>query len=158
MKESRPGVFVRSKSPYVEIDACKSNKYVTFAKRASIKCRLNRQEGKELALFKLNGARILDEDVTIKGRLKHWTLGNYLLLMKKSPSSVKLGVGYFTSPSTEISSLSDSDSGDQGLTDNLFILLCLLFVNWYDNSHVHNIARNTLKVFSIEYYISNRHR
>ena len=111
MKESRPGVFVRSKSPFIEIEACKGDKYVTFAKRASIKCRLNHQEGKELALFKLNGARILDEDVTIKGRLKPWTLGNYLLLMKKSPSSVKLGVGYFTS---EISSLSDSDSDDQG--------------------------------------------
>ena len=105
---AQKGVFVRSKS---QIEACKGDKYVTFAKRASIKCRLNHQEGKELALFKLNGARILDEDVTIKGRLKPWTLGNYLLLMKKSPSSVKLGVGYFTS---EISSLSDSDSDDQG--------------------------------------------
>ena len=116
MKESRPGVFARVKQPFVEMEALKSDKYTTFAQKAAIKCRLSEEKGKVLSLFKLNGARVLDESVTVKGMLKPWTLGNYLLLMKKSPSSVKLGVGYFTPPQEDVpsSSSSSSDSCDEG--------------------------------------------
>ena len=53
---------------------------------------------------------MLDESVTVKGKLKPWTLGNYLLLMKKSPSNVKLGVGYFTPPLEDVASSSSSSS------------------------------------------------
>ena len=37
---------------------------------------------------------MLDQPVTMKGKAKPWTLGNYLLLMKKGASSVKMGVAY----------------------------------------------------------------
>lgn len=113
MKESRPGVFARAKQPFVEIEANKSDSYTVFARKAAIKCRLGSEEkGKVLSLFKLNGARVLNESVTVKGKQKPWTLGNYLLLMKKSPSNVKLGVGYFTPPSSDITS-SSSSSDDE---------------------------------------------
>ena len=114
MKESRPGVFVRAKQPFVEMEANKSDNYTTFAKKAAIKCRLSEEKGKLLSLFKLNGARVLDESVTMKEKLKPWTLGNYLLLMKKSPSNVKLGVGYFTPPPEDVTSSSSSSSDSFG--------------------------------------------
>ena len=109
MRETRPGMFVRARSPFVEMEAKKSDSYTIFAKRAAKKCRLGEAEGKILSLFKLNGARVLNECVTVKGKLKPWTLGNYLLLMKKSPSSVKLGVGYFSPESEDDSSDGGSD-------------------------------------------------
>ena len=40
------------------------------------------------------GAVIQNEDITIHGEQRDWTLGNYLALLKKSPSAVKIGVGY----------------------------------------------------------------
>ena len=49
-----------------------------------------------LSLFKLNGARILDEEITVGGKTKPWTMDNYILLMKKSPNNIKLGVGCIT--------------------------------------------------------------
>ena len=101
--------MVRGKTPFVEIQAKKTDDYCTFVRKAAKKCRLVEQEGQVLSLFKLNGARVLNENVTIKGKLKPWTLGNYLLLMKKSPSNVKLGVGYFTLP-TRDSNTSDSEN------------------------------------------------
>jgi hypothetical protein len=93
MIESKSGVFSRAHSPYVEIEACKSDSYSTFIRRAALKCRLEVSD-KELSLFKINGARVLDCDVSVKGKPRPWTLGNYLGLLKKSPSAVKLGVGY----------------------------------------------------------------
>ena len=65
------------------MEANKSDNYTTFAKKAAIKCCLSEEKGKLLSHFKLNGARMLDESVTIKGKLKLWILGNYLFLMKK---------------------------------------------------------------------------
>ena len=44
---------------------------------------------------------------------KPWTIGNYLLMMKKSPSSVKIGVGYI-----ELSDL--SSSSDDGSVCAIF--------------------------------------
>ena len=84
MKETRPEMFVRARSPFVEMEAKKSDSYTIFTKRAAKRCHLGEAEGKILSLFKLNGARVLNECVTVKGKVKPWTLGNYLLLMKKS--------------------------------------------------------------------------
>ena len=70
------------------------------------------EKGKVLSLFKMNGARLLDENVTVKGNQKPWTLGNYLLLMRKSPSNVKLGVGYFSPLPENVTGSSSSSSSD----------------------------------------------
>ena len=94
MKETKPGVFTRSKKPFVEMEAQRSDSCTKFAKRATQKCHLRYKEKAVLSLFKVNGARVLNENITVKGNSKPWTLGNYLLLMKKSPSSVKMGIGY----------------------------------------------------------------
>lgn len=107
MSETKAGVFSRSKNPFVEIGAYRSDNYSTFVKRAAKKLQLQGKPQKILSLFKLNVARVLDEEVTIKDKTKPWTLGNYLLVMRKSPNVVKLGIGYVTysdsssSPSSE---------------------------------------------------------
>ena len=109
MKETRAGVFSRGKSPYVEIEAKRSDTYREFACNAASKCRLKARRGMVLSLFKLNGARVLDQPVTMKGKAKPWTLGNYLLLMKKGASSVKMGVAYTAPLQSDSSSASDDD-------------------------------------------------
>ena len=50
----------------------------------------------------MNGASIVNCPVTVKGK-KPWTIGSYLLMMKKSPSAVKIGVGYISEPSSNSS-------------------------------------------------------
>ena len=45
-----------------------------------------------LSLFKMNGARVLNEPVLVCGKHKPWTLGNYLLMLRKGASKVKLGI------------------------------------------------------------------
>lgn len=63
--------------------------------------------GTDLSLFKINGTRVVNKSVTVKGNKKPWTIGNYLLLMKKSPSAVKIGVGYVFQ--SKLSSSSDDN-------------------------------------------------
>lgn len=87
MKKSKHGVYTRSNDPFVEMEAYRTDTYSTFVRRAAQKCRLREKENNIISLFKLNGARVLDEPVTLKGKAKRWTLGNYLLLMKKSPNN-----------------------------------------------------------------------
>ena len=93
MKQVR-GIYSRSRSPYIEMEAKRSDSYLVFARKAAKTCRLADEPG----LVQLNGARILDESITVRGRststVRPWTLGNYLLLMKKSPSLCKIGVAY----------------------------------------------------------------
>lgn len=93
MTESREGLFVREKSPLLEIRAKKSDSYETFVDKAAKKCLVTIQEGKILQLFKLSSARILNEAMSIYGKQKPWTVGNYLLMVRKSASNIKLGVG-----------------------------------------------------------------
>ena len=94
MKQVR-GVYSRSQSPYM---AKRSDSYLVFARKPAQICRLAAEPGLDLCLFKLNGARILNEPITVRGRststVRPWTLGNYLLLMKKSPALCKIGVAY----------------------------------------------------------------
>ena len=105
MQETRYGVFVRDKAMfYVEVEACRSDNYKVFVEKAAKKCKMTHVRGKFLQLFKMNGAQILNEEMKLNGKCKPWTLGNYLLLMKKSPSNVKLGIG-------QVSVISSSDCG-----------------------------------------------
>lgn len=105
MEEGRQGVYSKAKSPYIEMSVRRSDCYKIVAERAAKKCHLIYQGSRVLSLFKLNGARILDEEITIGGKTKPWTMGSYILLMKKSPNNIKLGVGYITP---------DSSSDDSG--------------------------------------------
>ena len=91
MKETRPGVFARVQSPFIEVRVGKADSY---DRKAAHSCRLKKQHGKKICLFKLNGAMILNEPLKIKKKNKPWTIGNYLLLTKKSASTTKLGVSY----------------------------------------------------------------
>lgn len=96
MEEGRQGLYSKTKSPYIEMSARRSDCYRAIANRAAKKCHLICHGSKTLSLFKLNGAQILDEEVIVSGKTKPWTIGNYMLLMKRSPSKTKLGVGQVT--------------------------------------------------------------
>lgn len=68
--------------------------YLSFAKKAAKLLKVQPKKGKELKLFKLNGALIVDERIDVGELSKSWTIGNYLsILAKKSPSQMKIGVG-----------------------------------------------------------------
>jgi len=42
----------------------------------------------------MNGARILNEAISVGKSNKPWTVGNYLWMLKKSAATAKIGVGY----------------------------------------------------------------
>ena len=111
MHESKYGVYSRGKSSYVEVEAFRNDTYEVFVSKAARKCKLRHEKHKLLSLFKLNGARILNEDLNVNGKIKSWTLGNYLTLLKKSPSNVKLGVGQVLAD-ISLRDSSDSDKCD----------------------------------------------
>ena len=94
MKESRPGIYVRGRSPLVEMRAKRTDSYSKFAERMLKVLKLSGEEGKCPAIFKLNGARILDNDLIVNENKRQWTLGNYLLILKKSANNIKMGIGY----------------------------------------------------------------
>ena len=102
----KSGIFSRAGNPFIEMEAC----YTNFIKKAAKKCRMNGKKDTYISLFKVNGARILDEPITLKGKAKRWTLGNYLLLLKKAPSNVKLGIGYL--PISKVHELLSWGGGD----------------------------------------------
>ena len=64
MKETRPEVFARVKSPFMEVKAGEADGYDVFARKAARSCNLEMQHGS--CLFKLNGAMILDEPLKLK--------------------------------------------------------------------------------------------
>lgn len=103
MKEVKSGVYSRAKStPYIEIKAQKSDDYDTFCKKAAKACKLKGKGYKELCLFKMNGAQILNEPIgTSTGKQKKWTIGTYLVAIKRAPANVKIGIGYMKSQSKE---------------------------------------------------------
>lgn len=51
MEENKPGVFARAKSPYVEIEASRSDTYQVFVNKAASKCKLGYRKGKICSLF-----------------------------------------------------------------------------------------------------------
>ena len=50
------------------------------------------QENESYALFKMNGARITDKDLSVHGKQKIWQIGSYLSHEKKSAVQLKLGI------------------------------------------------------------------
>ena len=92
------GSGATSTSPYIEMEARRSDSYQAFALKAAKKCQFATEPDKELCLLKLNGARILDEPITVRCHnrdyTRPWTLGNHFLLMKKAPSLCRIGVAY----------------------------------------------------------------
>ena len=97
MKETGPGLYGRS-SPYIELTALRADTYQEFLKKAAHVCNLPTESAeKELTLFKPgSGCTIPNTSLTIRGEERQWMLGNYLAIVKKKPSQVKLGVGYRT--------------------------------------------------------------
>ena len=98
MTKSKEGLFSRGKHPLIEIKANKNDSYQTFVNKAARKCGMQAQSGKTLHLFKLSGARILNEQVSVNGKNRPWTVGNYLAMLRKGAASVKMGVGSIAVP------------------------------------------------------------
>ena len=59
-------------------------KYLKTAECLHLAPKLN----ESLALFKMNGTRILNKDVCVNKK-KPWLMGNYLLCIKKSAAQLK---------------------------------------------------------------------
>ena len=59
--------------------------------------------GQKLALFKMGGVQIMNEDIMVKQEKRKWNIGNYLLMSKKSAGNIKIGVGHTASESDEVS-------------------------------------------------------
>lgn len=97
MKRTPAGLYLRH-STYLEIAVERNESYQSLAKKAANATKLAGDGGGRLALFKMNGAIISSDNIPVAGGFKRpWSLGSYLqLLMKKSPSHVKLGVGRVT--------------------------------------------------------------
>ena len=95
MIQTKNGRYVRQNTPCVEMDVSKDTSYHTFCLLAADKLKLEGVRSKELepCLFKMNGSMVLDDDITLKGCNKPWTIGRYLLLLKKSAQNVKFGIG-----------------------------------------------------------------
>ena len=70
----------------------RSDTYEVLSLKAADKTDIPYQKGYCVLLFKVMGSLIKDEDITIKGVKKSWTLGRYLQLIKKSPNNLKIGV------------------------------------------------------------------
>jgi len=81
--------------PVVEIEAQRTDSYRGAAERAANILKIHPVPGKSFALYKYSGIAISD-DLTVRDEKKKWTLGTYLLACKKSPSQIKLGIGYLS--------------------------------------------------------------
>ncbi len=89
-------------SRYYEIVVGRKASYSELARQASSGTNLPSQRG-NLALFKVGGAVISHDNIPYGKGSRPWTIGNYLqLLVKKSPSGVKIGVGYIASSSPKV--------------------------------------------------------
>jgi len=107
MTETRRGVFHRCGSVPVEIEADKSDSYTTLLGRSLEKLHIKRKENSVSAFFKLNGVRILDEELSLGGRMKQWTLGHYLQAIKRPPSRLMLGVGWISQGPSQPHTIND---------------------------------------------------
>ena len=70
-------------------------KIISFAIKAANALDLQPLPSSYLCLFKAaGGAVIANKEIMVNKKLRPWSLGNYLSLLKKSPSNVKIGVAY----------------------------------------------------------------
>ena len=81
-------------SNLVEIEASRDDSYNTLLSRAAEALQIKSGRKDALRLYKPSTACIPDMDLTVKFVKRKWTLGNYLLAVKKAPSQIKFGVGY----------------------------------------------------------------
>ena len=97
MVEKPSGGFQRkARGQCIEItDAQRSDDYISFAIKAANALDLLPLPSSYLCLFKAaGGAVIANKEIMVNKKLRPWSLGNYLSLLKKSPSNVKIGVAY----------------------------------------------------------------
>ena len=122
MKPNKVGTFHKA-SNHVEMEALKDDDYDAFMKRAVEACNISAKEGKVLTLFKMNGAVIRDVPVMLKGYCSErpWTIGNYLQLMKKSASQVKIGIGLMNA-----GHLTSSDEGSCSSSEDVVCIFALV--------------------------------
>ena len=81
------------RSNLIEIEASRDDLYDTILSRATEALHIE-PERRKIYLYKPSTACIPNMDLTVKSVKKKWTLGNYLLAVKKVPSQIKFGVGY----------------------------------------------------------------
>ena len=83
-------------SDYLEIEASRDDDYYEFSSKAAtaLGIKVPSCRRKILTLFRITGAVVLNQNLVVDGRRKEWSLGNYLLKVKKAPSQVKFGVAY----------------------------------------------------------------
>ena len=109
------GDHSRHVCPFLLIHGSTCSPYLSFAKNAAKLWKVQPKKGEELKLFTLNGALIVDERIDVGELSKSWTIGTYLsILVKKSPSQIKIGVG--TIKETESSYTSTSSQVTAALT------------------------------------------
>ena len=72
-----------------------NSEYETVVKHAAATLNVDEEEGPiELLLFRVDGTVIPNNDLDIDGCSKKWTLGRYMKSQVKTPSQLKLSVGY----------------------------------------------------------------
>ena len=97
MREKPSGGFQRNtRGQSLEItNARRSDDYNTFAEKAAAALNIKPLPSSSPCLFKaFGGARIANDDLVVNDKVRPWNLGNYLSLLKKSPSNVQIGVAY----------------------------------------------------------------
>ena len=94
-KNKRKDVHRRT-GGYFEMKAHRSDDYQTLLQCTKKKFPSVTSE-KKCHLFRSNGARIKNEDLTIKEASKPWTLGGYLQYLHVSPDILRLGIGFESS-------------------------------------------------------------
>ena len=89
-----------------------------------IKGKFPRLLGKDCNLFRPSGARVLNEDIMIKGVKRSWTLGLYLQYLHTSPEVLKLGIGY----DAEGDTTSDEEFSDETRPVTIKLYSSILFL------------------------------
>ena len=75
MRKDRTGKYSQGKAPILECQAYKDDDYNTFAKLAARVCKLDECiAGQKLALFKIGGVQIMNEDGMVKQEKRKWNI------------------------------------------------------------------------------------
>ena len=98
MKALKNGSDYKRCSGFVEVEACRSDKYNEVTLKVAECLEIPKKRNQSYALFKMNGTRILDKDLSINKKKKPWLMGNYLTCVKKSAAQLKLGIGIISIP------------------------------------------------------------
>ena len=103
MKLTRKGDVVKGSTLY-EVEAKRSDTYHDLLKNISSTLNMKPKDPLkyELQLYKLNGVTISSWPPT-EDKGKQWTLGSYLQKIKKSPTQLKIGIGYSIKLDSDVS-------------------------------------------------------